>query len=199
MGRHQRTPANKAQHDYGTVRIIAGQWRGRKLRFPATDGLRPTGDRLRETLFNWLAPHIEGARCLDAFAGSGALGLEALSRGAAHCHFVDNQRAATDALRDNLSTLTCNNAKVVQASVLDWLARCDDSFDIIFVDPPFSSGLYEPILTALAESATLRQNGLLYIESDRKNTLPTPPGFTVLKDKTAGNARYQLWQKHQHP
>lgn len=196
MGRHKRNAASKSNIPLGTVRIIAGQWRGRKLQFPATEGLRPTGDRLRETLFNWLAPHIEGAHCLDAFAGSGALGLEALSRGAASCHFIDNQSSAVNALNDNLMRLGCDNATVIPASITDWLSTCEHVFDIAFIDPPFNSELYSPILTTLATSALLRDNALLYVESDKKTPPEIPAAFSVLKDKTAGHTRYQLWQKN---
>lgn len=196
MGRHRRNAASRSNTHLGTVRIIAGQWRGRKLQFPATEGLRPTGDRLRETLFNWLAPHIEGAHCLDAFAGSGALGLEALSRGAASCHFIDNQSQAIYALNDNLARLDCNNATVISASVNDWLHTCKHAFDIVFIDPPFNSELYQPILTTLAASPVLRDKALLYVESDKRTVPEIPTAFSVLKDKTAGHTRYQLWQKN---
>ena len=181
----------------GSIRIIGGDWRGRRLHFPITDGLRPTGDRVRETLFNWLAPHIAGARCLDAFAGSGALGLEALSRGAAQCQFLDPQREVTSALQNNLTLLKAQAGSVTQASALEWLSRSNDTFDIVFIDPPFDSELYEPTLQLLLERSLLADGGWLYLESARDRQLPMPEGLRLHRDKVAGQTRYQLWQ-HSH-
>ena len=178
----------------GSIRIIGGDWRGRKLHFPITDGLRPTGDRVRETLFNWLAPYIAGARCLDAFAGSGALGLEALSRGAAQCQFLDPQREVTTALQSNLSLLKAQAGTVTQASALEWLSRSVEPFDIVFIDPPFDSDLYEPTLKLLLERSLLADGGWLYLESARDRQLPMPEGLRLHRDKVAGQTRYQLWQ-----
>ncbi len=197
MGRHRHSsnpPSKGRAPEQGQVRIIGGQWRGRKLGFPIVNGLRPTGDRVRETLFNWLAPHIEGARCLDAFAGSGALGLEALSRGAAHCQFLDAQRSACDAIRSNLSLLACSSAQVSEASALSWLPQCSERFDIVFIDPPFADELYQPVFSLLQAHELIHSNSLIYVESDRRTPMAAPAGFAVLKDKTAGQTRYQLWQ-----
>lgn len=176
----------------GNLRIIGGQWRSRKLQFPAVDGLRPTGDRLRETLFNWLAPEIEGAHCLDLFAGSGALGLEALSRGAADCVFVEKDRRATEAIRQHLGTLKAEQGVVVQADVLAWLEKSDRRFDVVFLDPPFASDSYAPVLDALADRRLLVDGGKLYLEFDRRQTPAVPAAFQVLRDKTAGQTGYQL-------
>lgn len=185
----RKTPTDNAT---GNLRIIGGQWRSRKLQFPAVDGLRPTGDRLRETLFNWLAPEIEGAHCLDLFAGSGALGLEALSRGAADCVFVEKDRRATEAIRQHLGTLKAEQGVVVQADVLAWLEKSDRRFDVVFLDPPFASDSYAPVLEALADRRLLVDGGKLYLEFDRRQTPAVPAAFQVLRDKTAGQTGYQL-------
>lgn len=185
----RKTPTDNAT---GNLRIIGGQWRSRKLQFPAVDGLRPTGDRLRETLFNWLAPEIEGAHCLDLFAGSGALGLEALSRGAADCVFVEKDRRATEAIRQHLGTLKAEQGVVVQADVLAWLEKSDRRFDVVFLDPPFASGSYAPVLEALTDRRLLVDGGKLYLEFDRRQRPAVPAAFQVLRDKTAGQTGYQL-------
>ncbi len=124
----------------GQIRIIGGQWRGRKLPVPDSAGLRPTTDRVRETLFNWLAPHLQQADCLDCFAGSGALGLEALSRYAASATLLELERPVAQQLSKNLQTLQASNGNVVQTNTLSWLAQDGHPFGIVFVDPPVSAG-----------------------------------------------------------
>ncbi|WP_269473280.1 16S rRNA (guanine(966)-N(2))-methyltransferase RsmD [Kineobactrum salinum] len=128
-----------------TLRIIGGRWRSRRLDFVASEGLRPTTDRVRETLFNWLAGAIRGARCADLFSGSGALGLEALSRGAAHCDFVDTHRASVEAVRRHLRDLRAEDqAACHHCSAGTFLARGSERFDIVFLDPPFGQELVAP-------------------------------------------------------
>ena len=127
------------------LRIIGGEWRSRKLKFADVPGLRPTPDRVRETLFNWLQWHVPGARCLDLFAGSGALGLEALSRGARDVVMVEKHPAAAQALRDNLTLLGARNARLVHDDALRYLGRVTVAFDLIFLDPPFRQMLLEPV------------------------------------------------------
>ncbi len=187
-----RKPPKNTQST-GNLRIIGGQWRGRKLQFPVADGLRPTGDRIRETLFNWLAPDIEGAHCLDLFAGSGALGLEALSRGAASCTFIESNRLAAEAIREHLRVLNCSEGTVAETSAIDWLAREGQAFDIIFLDPPFAAGLYQPVLQAIEGGAKLKSDGKLYLEFDAKTSTEKPHSLALLRDKKAGNTAYQLW------
>ena len=186
-------PTSRSTTD-GQLRIIGGQWRGRKLRFPAVDGLRPTPDRVRETLFNWLAPELEGARCLDLFAGSGALGLEALSRGAGHCRFVELARPATQALTDNLALLGCTQGTVVQADALAWLAsQTADLANIVFVDPPFRRGLAAQCCTALARPGLLAPGSWLYLETGTEEPLPDLPAhWELYRDKRAGQVSYRL-------
>ena len=133
------------------LRIIGGMWRGRKLRFPDRPGLRPTGDRVRETLFNWLEPELAGAHCLDLFAGSGALGIEALSRGAARCDFVDADREALTAVEQHLNTLDASDRSTLQCgSAAEYLSAAQGGWDIVFVDPPFEAQLGESTLQQIA-------------------------------------------------
>ena len=174
----------------GRIRIIGGRWRGRKLPVPDAPGLRPTPDRVRETLFNWLQPLIPGARCLDLYAGTGALGLEALSRGAAHVHFVDNNVVLTDAIQTLARTLAAD-ATVVTAAAGDWLPGNADHFDVIFLDPPFGQDLLAGIIDLIGEHECLKPGGLVYIESERD---PAPlPGLEIKKQKTAGDVQFGLY------
>ncbi|MFT5574705.1 MAG: 16S rRNA (guanine966-N2)-methyltransferase [Bermanella sp.] len=186
----RKAPTNTTE--LGKLRIIGGQWRGRKLSFPVADGLRPTGDRIRETLFNWLAPEIEGAHCLDLFAGSGALGLEALSRGAASCTFIESNRLAADAIQQQLTILDCRRGEVVLASASEWLQSATKAFDVIFVDPPFQAGYYAQTLSLIAAQKCLAPRGSLYFECDTSNNDPIHTAFRETHDKRAGNTRYRL-------
>ncbi|TVZ37250.1 16S rRNA (guanine966-N2)-methyltransferase [Alteromonadaceae bacterium 2753L.S.0a.02] len=187
-------PKNK-KNQKNSLRIIGGQWRGRKLSFADADGLRPTGDRIRETLFNWLAPLIQGSHCLDLFAGTGALGLEALSRGAAQVTFVEQNHGVANALKANLSTLACTAAAVHNSDALSWLEDPDSGpFNIVFVDPPFAKNLWEQALTNLEESTLLSNDTLIYIESPREQAVDIPKSWRVYKHKYAGAISYGLWQ-----
>ena len=173
------------------MRIIGGRWRGRKLQFAPVEGLRPTGDRLRETLFNWLQFHLPGARCLDLFAGSGALGLEALSRGADTVDFVELNRRAAQTLTEQLQHLQADNGHVHHSSAADFLARAEGDYDIVFVDPPFAGDLWRETLAALAPH--LRAGALVYVETPRDNQLATPAGWQLEKDKKAGQVEMRLF------
>ncbi len=186
--------SHKPQGQYpGKLRIIGGQWRGRLLPVAAGEGLRPTPNRVRETLFNWLQPIIPGARCLDLFAGSGALCLESLSRGAAKVVMVEQAAVAVKQLRENLKTLQADNAEVVQTDALTYLKVARQPFDIIFVDPPFASDLIGPCLQAIDRQAWLQQGGLVYIEAPSTlDELPLPEHWTVFRSKTSGQVGYHL-------
>jgi 16S rRNA (guanine966-N2)-methyltransferase len=184
--------ADKRPRPARTLRIIGGRWRSRRLGFPERDGLRPTPDRVRETLFNWLAAYLPGARCLDAFAGSGALGLEALSRGAAEVVFVESDPGAVAALRANLAVLEAQHAGLVEADVLDWLRGPARPFDIVFLDPPYRSGLLAPACALLAERGWVAPGGLVYLETPEGVAPPLPPGWTLTRSKTAGQVGYHL-------
>ncbi len=174
------------------LRIIGGKWRGRKLQFPTIEGLRPTGDRIRETLFNWLAPHIHGARCLDLFAGSGALGLEALSRGAASVTFVDQSREACDNLKQHLTLLQADQGRVIQSDAQRWNSK-DESYDIIFLDPPFDLGMLDSMKSIIGNSIKVCEHSLIYIEQslDEANI---DTDWQLLKSKSTGAVQYNLYQ-----
>ncbi|WP_019528743.1 16S rRNA (guanine(966)-N(2))-methyltransferase RsmD [Dasania marina] len=182
-------------HSSNQLRIIGGLWRGRKLSFPSLEGLRPTPDRVRETLFNWLAPELPGARCLDLFCGSGALGLEALSRGAARVDMVDNAREAVQQLRSNMALLQADTSQAKQDNALNWLSQRQLPYDIIFLDPPFRSGLAQECITALAQQPLFKDPAWLYLEMGRDEALPSLPSHWHLhREKTAGQVRYQLFR-----
>jgi len=179
-----------------TLRIIGGIWRGRRLRFPPTPQIRPTPDRVRETLFNWLAARVPGARCLDLFAGSGALGLEALSRGAAHVTFVERDLTAAREIRDRLAEWGARAASVEPIDARAFLERQPaTSFDIVFLDPPFASTLLEATAARLEQAGWLSDGALVYIESPAGAAPPVPPGWTLLKAKRAGEVGYHLYSR----
>ncbi|EJC1154773.1 16S rRNA (guanine(966)-N(2))-methyltransferase [Cronobacter sakazakii] len=178
----------------GQIRIIGGQWRGRKLPVPDSPGLRPTTDRVRETLFNWLAPYLVGARCLDCFAGSGALGLEALSRYAADATLLEMERSVAQQLQKNLATLKSSAAKVVNTNTLNFLNQNGEPHDIVFVDPPFRKGLLEETLNLLETRGWLAPQALIYVESEVENGLPpVPANWQLHREKVAGQVAYRLY------
>ena len=178
----------------GQIRIIGGQWRGRKLPVPDSPGLRPTTDRVRETLFNWLAPYLVGARCLDCFAGSGALGLEALSRYAADATLLEMERGVAQQLQKNLATLKSSAAKVVNTNTLNFLSQHGEPHDIVFVDPPFRKGLLEATLNLLETRGWLAPQALIYVESEVENGLPpVPANWQLHREKVAGQVAYRLY------
>lgn len=177
------------------LRIIGGKWRGRKLDFPSVDGLRPTGDRIRETLFNWLAPDIVDARCLDLFAGSGALGFEAASRGADSVVMIETNRTAYTQLVSNCSTLNADSIDLICTDALDWLAKTplpaespstSKPFDIVFLDPPFEKQLFNKTIALLDASNLVTDMGLIYLETPRDHLFTTPKHWRKHKEKHAG-------------
>ena len=163
-------------------RIIAGVWRRRKLKFPPLPGIRPSPDRVRETLFNWLQDHIEGARCLDLFAGSGALGLEALSRGAATTVFVDREHGVTEALRSHLATLKAGGSEVVKAEALAWLGG---------VPTPFDAGLL-PDVSRLLECGWLKPGAFIYMEYPAEQPPVVPAHWSLWRESRAGRVGFRL-------
>jgi 16S rRNA (guanine966-N2)-methyltransferase len=159
---HAHKPDRRGPNDANRVRIIGGEWRSRVIEFPDADGLRPTANRVRETLFNWLGQTLHGMRCLDLFSGSGALGFEAASRGAADVVMVENNPAAIQALKKNQAKLSALQCHVVPQSAADFLARNQREFDIIFLDPPFDSGA---MATSLEKMQThISEHGVVYVE-----------------------------------
>ena len=172
------------------VRIIAGKWRSRIVRFPASAQLRPTPDRVRETLFNWLGQDLDGLACLDLFAGSGALGFEALSRGAARVVMVERDREVAAGLRESARQLEASGVEVVQADAIAWLAREGERFDVAFVDPPYASELATAALQALPPR--LAPGARVYVESAAP--LEPGPGWRELRHDRAGAVRYGLYE-----
>jgi 16S rRNA (guanine966-N2)-methyltransferase len=179
----------------GKVRVIGGRWRGTRLAVFDRPGLRPTADRVRETLFNWLVPALPGARVLDLFAGTGALGIEAVSRGASHAVLVERDPAAAQALRDTAAKLQGGDALVVvQTDALAWLhAQPDCAFDIAFVDPPFDANLWGGVLPALAPK--LAEQGWLYVEAPLGQAPEPPPGWIPHRDGHTREVRYALYRR----
>jgi 16S rRNA (guanine966-N2)-methyltransferase len=172
------------------LRIIAGQWRGRRWRFLAAEGVRPTPDRVRETLFNWLAPHVVGARCLDLFAGSGALGMEALSRGAGHVTFVEKQSPVAQALQAQLASWNASNYELHIADASSWLAQAGPPFDIVFLDPPFDASLSSAVLARLRARHLLVPGGWVYLEQPAD--APPPDNWVLHRSGRAGAVGYYL-------
>ena len=172
------------------VRIIGGKWRSRLLKFPPAAQLRPTPDRVRETLFNWLGQRLDGLACLDLFAGSGALGFEALSRGASRAVMVEKDREAAQALRDNAKLLEAGNAQVVQRDALAYLAEAADEFDIAFIDAPFASDLASRAMARLPRR--LKPGARVYVESAQP--LAIDPPWAALREDRAGAVRYALYE-----
>ncbi|MDR3385499.1 MAG: 16S rRNA (guanine(966)-N(2))-methyltransferase RsmD [Rudaea sp.] len=178
----------------GKLRIVGGTLRGSRLDVPAAPGLRPTPDRVRETLFNWLAPVIEGACCLDLYAGTGALGIEALSRGAAQVDFVEADPGLTLLLRANLARLK-QAAAVHRRDALQFLAATDARYDIVFVDPPFSAGLWTAVANALEARDRLQPNALIYIETPAGEIPAMPPNWALHREGRAGAVHYALYRR----
>ena len=178
------------------VRIIGGEWRGRKLHFPQSAALRPTPDRVRETVFNWLQFELAGARCLDLFAGSGALGIEALSRGAREVVLVERDPASARAIGDMLAQLRCDRGHVEQVDALAWLERgppASQPFDIVFLDPPYGEAWLPVLAEKLERGGWLAPRAWIYLEDAAARGEPAlPPGWTLHRSKRAGDVGYHL-------
>jgi len=187
----KQNKANKA----GNLRIIGGIWRGRKLGFPDVEGLRPTGDRIRETVFNWLQPVLGGSRCLDLFAGSGALGLEAASRGAEQVVLVETDRSAYQLLQTNLDVLQASQCQLFHGRAEQFLASQQQPFDVVFIDPPFQADLWTDIAELLTDKALLNDGARIYLEYPRRQDMPDlPSSWHLLKEKKAGDVKYCLFE-----
>lgn len=205
----------KSSVESGSFRIIGGLWRSRRLSFPAIEGLRPTTDRVRETVFNWLNAEIHGAHVLDVFSGSGALGLEALSRGAASLLAIEKDKQAAKALQVNIELLASDSKSakpilVQHADALSFLENlktttgvCHDdktsaefgAFDLVFLDPPFRKGLLEETLRLLDGHPCIQKGALIYVEREKEmSSINLPHNWTLLKEKVAGQVSYQLFR-----
>lgn len=177
----------------GEVRIIGGQWRGRKLMVPDLPGLRPTPDRVRETLFNWLMMLIPGAHCLDPFAGSGVLGFEALSRGAASVVMIDQSKEVTQLLQQESKRFNSENLEIYCATMPQNLKKPKNPFDIVFLDPPYQENLLLPMCFYLQENGFLSSKAHIYLESKEIITdAMLPKNWKILKSKKAGQVMYHL-------
>ncbi len=178
------------------LRIIGGQWRGRKLAIPNVEGLRPTGDRIRETLFNWLMADIAESHCLDLFAGSGALGLECLSRGAKEVILLEKDHIAAEQLRKHCKLLNTSKGKIIHTDTLVWLKGHtikERSINIVFIDPPFAGNLWQDTISALESSNLLANHALIYVETPKNTLLSTPNHWELTKEKTTGQVCYRLF------
>lgn len=181
-----------------SLRIIGGQWRGRRLSFPDLPGLRPTADRVRETAFNWLQFYIPGSRCLDLFAGSGAMGLEAASRGAERVVLVDRAQQAYQSLVQNRDLLDAAMVEIVSADALNFLKGKSDPFDVVFLDPPFDSSIIGTCCKLLAEGEWLAPRAYVYLELDKATPLPElPADWELLRSRQAGRVGFHLLQRQQ--
>jgi 16S rRNA (guanine966-N2)-methyltransferase len=192
--KHKKSQGKRTQE----VRIIGGLWRGRKLVVPNLPGLRPTGNRIRETLFNWLTTEIGGSHCLDLFAGTGALGFESLSRGADSVYMLENHPIAAQQLDNHRQHLQANSLDIIQSDAIDWLLKCplpNHSIDIVFIDPPFAEQLWEKTFQALITSQVLNENAWIYIESPIGRGISFPQQWELHRSKEAGEVCYQLYRQ----
>ena len=187
-------PNGRKPNDANRVRIIGGEWRSRVIEFPDIEGLRPTANRVRETLFNWLGQTLHGKRCLDLFAGSGALGFEAASRGASEVVMVENNRVAIQALKKNQERLIATQCRLIPQSATEFLAMNHEKFDVVFLDPPFGSGLMETLLGQLATHLTA--HGVVYAEWGQpiEGAMPAIPqsDWRLAKQGKAGAVHFGL-------
>ncbi|PQQ39169.1 16S rRNA (guanine(966)-N(2))-methyltransferase [Photorhabdus laumondii] len=185
------------QQSMGQIRIIGGKWRGRKLPVPDSPGLRPTTDRVRETLFNWLAPIIQEAHCLDCYAGSGALGLEALSRYAAQVTLIEYEHNIAKQLSANLDLLNAQNAEVINDSALTYLSQPGTSYEVVFLDPPFRKGMLSETIKLLEEQNWLADESWIYVEAESESTaIDVPVNWQLHREKVAGQVAYRLYIRY---
>ena len=185
-----------SKSDRGSVRIIAGQWRGRRLPVIDVPGLRPSGDRCRETLFNWLQAYLPGAVCVDLYAGSGALGLEAASRGASAVTLVDSNAQVIRHLKKSVELLNASQVQVHHGDAQKWLEMQPvNSLDLIFVDPPFSEHIHEFVIRKIEQSGILKVGGFVYLESSALQAATiTPSGWSCWREKLMGDVRLQVFR-----
>ena len=183
-----------SKHQRGSLRIIAGRWKRQTIRFVGSDDLRPTPNAVRETLFNWLAPVIEGSNCLDLFSGSGALGFEAASRGADRVDLVDHNRSVCRQLALARDTLSANQVHIHCEDALAFLAATTDRFNIVFLDPPFRSRFATRIITVLELSGALKPQSLVYLETPKKNNeLNLPETWRLYRERQTRHVAYRLY------
>ncbi len=189
------------KNTHSTIRIIGGEWRGRKLPVLDVPGLRPSGDRCRETLFNWLQPYLPGADCADLFAGSGALGLEAASRGAASVVMIEKHSAVVSCLDLNINHLHATRVHVLERDAIEWLEGvAKHSLDIVFVDPPFDEGLTPKVMRLLDTTDCVRPGGFVYLETPvSRDPVGVGPGWQAWREKAMGQVRMQVLRRAGEP
>ena len=184
----------------GQCRIIAGKWRGRKISFDDAEGLRPTTDRIRETVFNWLQPYLAQSRCLDCFAGSGVLGFEALSRLAESVTFLERNKKTADNLKQNINVLDVKNAELYCVDALQWLNLSQSNknnkkiFDLVFLDPPFATELLAKACELLDQGGYLAEEAIIYLEHNIDSKIDLPDNWHCLRQEQAGQVAYKLLQ-----
>ncbi len=177
------------------LRIIGGDWRSRQIKFDDAPGLRPTPSRVRETLFNWLQADVPGSRCLDLFAGSGALSFEAAPRGAKSVVMVDSHGKTCRKLQENVNRLGAGQISVRESEALSFLSTCSETFDLVFLDPPFGQNLLPPVCQRLADGGMLAPHAKIYLEMEKNLPLVNVPiGWHLLKQKSAGEVAFCLYQ-----
>lgn len=185
-----------SQPGRGRLRIIAGRWRSRKLAFPDQQTLRPTPDRVRETLFNWLQADLAGSICLDLFAGSGALGFEAASRGAKRVIMVEKNSEAVNLINQNIARLEAGMTELVNADAITWLSSNQQVFDIVFLDPPYRAGLLSQCCELLENGQNLAENAKIYIEHALgDDVIDIPQAWQCIRSLSAGQVSYELYSR----
>lgn len=196
MVRRRQQNSSQNKPSTGFVRIISGLWRGRKLPVHDAQGLRPTTDRVKETLFNWLAQEVPGAKCLDLFAGSGGLGFEAASRQAESVTLIELNPTAFKQIQQNIATLNASNVHVVNSDALTFLQQVGTPQHIIFIDPPFRQGLLNETVTLLDQNGWLADDAMIYIETEKELPLDgIPNNWRLHREKTAGQVSYRLFER----
>lgn len=195
LRRRQQNPSQKRAPS-GQVRIISGLWRGRKLPVHDAEGLRPTTDRVKETLFNWLAQDIPHAKCLDLFAGSGGLGFESASRQADKVTMLEMNPQAFAQLKTNIAALKASNIEAVNTDTLAYLKQPGQAYDVVFIDPPFRQGLLQETVQLLEQNGWLAANAMIYIESEKELPLTElPESWQLSREKLAGQVCYRLFER----
>lgn len=194
----KRRPQSSSQKrsTSGFVRIISGLWRGRKLPVHDVEGLRPTTDRVKETVFNWIAQDIPMSSCLDLFSGAGSLGFEAASRQAKNVVMIELDKQVANQLKTNANTLKAENIEIINTNSLSFLEQSAQPFDIVFIDPPFRKGLTEEVVTKLEAQGWLAENALIYIESEKEWAVTNlPQNWELRREKSAGQVTFRLYQR----
>ncbi|WP_281630807.1 16S rRNA (guanine(966)-N(2))-methyltransferase RsmD [Vibrio sp. St2] len=198
MVRRRQQNTSQKKPSTGFVRIISGLWRGRKLPVHDAEGLRPTTDRVKETLFNWLAQDVPQAKCLDLFAGSGGLGFEAASRQADKVTMIELNPTAFKQLEKNIAALNSDNLTAINSDTLSFLQQAGTPHHVVFIDPPFRKGLLEQTVTLLESNGWLANDAMIYIETEKELALEgIPTNWHLHREKTAGQVSYRLFERQQ--